>query len=171
MPIPPEKRYLYGPDWERRSQEIRFGRAGGRCECHGQCGRGHKKRCKAYHGDTLSPGGRLFEGWGKSHAAPPRNRKRVVLTVAHLDHHPENNRSDNLKALCQRCHLAYDTEQHQKTKKRNRRQARERQGQRDFTTENTEENHAERGNKQRAGYMHWVLFYLRDNGGELRIEW
>jgi len=34
---------------------------------------------------------------------------RFVLTVAHLDHRPENCDRDNLKALCSVCHLAYDT--------------------------------------------------------------
>lgn len=37
---------------------------------------------------------------------------RVVLTVAHLDHQPENCELDNLRALCQRCHLAYDAAHH-----------------------------------------------------------
>lgn len=37
---------------------------------------------------------------------------KVVLTVAHLDHTPENVTDDNLKALCQRCHLNYDWAQH-----------------------------------------------------------
>jgi hypothetical protein len=32
----------------------------------------------------------------------------VVLTVAHLDHTPENCADDNLKAMCQRCHNRYD---------------------------------------------------------------
>ena len=31
---------------------------------------------------------------------------RIVLTVAHLDHAPEHNDPTNLRALCQRCHLA-----------------------------------------------------------------
>jgi hypothetical protein len=35
---------------------------------------------------------------------------KVILTVAHLDHDPENWEvsDDRLKALCQRCHLNYD---------------------------------------------------------------
>ena len=33
---------------------------------------------------------------------------KVVLTVAHLNHTPEDNRRENLRALCQACHLAYD---------------------------------------------------------------
>jgi 5-methylcytosine-specific restriction endonuclease McrA len=38
-----------------------------------------------------------------------------VLTVAHLDHAPEHNDPANLRALCQRCHLAHDREQHRTT--------------------------------------------------------
>ncbi len=38
------------------------------------------------------------------------NSIRIILTIAHLDHDPENwNVKDSrLKALCQRCHLLYD---------------------------------------------------------------
>ncbi len=39
-----------------------------------------------------------------------RNWLIIVLTVAHLDHDPDNHdvADDRLKALCQRCHLNYD---------------------------------------------------------------
>jgi len=37
---------------------------------------------------------------------------RIVLTVAHLDQNPSNNAALNLRALCQRCHLAHDRAQH-----------------------------------------------------------
>ncbi len=33
---------------------------------------------------------------------------KVVLGVAHLDQNRQNNRRDNLRALCQRCHFRYD---------------------------------------------------------------
>ena len=33
---------------------------------------------------------------------------KIVLTVAHLDHDVTNNNNDNLKLMCQRCHLRYD---------------------------------------------------------------
>lgn len=33
---------------------------------------------------------------------------KIILTVAHLDHRPENCTDENLKALCQRCHNRYD---------------------------------------------------------------
>jgi hypothetical protein len=36
---------------------------------------------------------------------------RWVLTVAHLDHRPENCDRSNLKALCAPCHCRYDLSQ------------------------------------------------------------
>lgn len=38
----------------------------------------------------------------------PATGSRVILTVAHLDHTPENVAPSNLAALCQRCHNRYD---------------------------------------------------------------
>lgn len=37
---------------------------------------------------------------------------RVVLTTAHLNHDPADNRLENLAFLCQACHLNYDRKQH-----------------------------------------------------------
>jgi hypothetical protein len=37
---------------------------------------------------------------------------KVVLATAHLDHDPTNNRPRNLKALCQRCHMLHDRDEH-----------------------------------------------------------
>jgi len=37
----------------------------------------------------------------------------IVLTVAHLNHQPEDCRPENLAAMCQRHHLAYDHQHHQ----------------------------------------------------------
>lgn len=37
-----------------------------------------------------------------------RDGSKIVLTVAHLDHTPENCADENLKAWCQRCHNRYD---------------------------------------------------------------
>jgi tRNA(Ile)-lysidine synthase TilS/MesJ len=44
----------------------------------------------------------------------------VVLTVAHLNHNTQDNRLENLKALCQRCHLQHDRQHHQLSRKRTR---------------------------------------------------
>jgi len=91
MPIRPENRSRYPKDWKQISERIRFGRAGGRCECEGHCGIEHGDRCVARHGDRH-----------------PDTNSIVVLTVAHLDHEPENCHPGNLKAMCQRCHNRYD---------------------------------------------------------------
>lgn len=44
---------------------------------------------------------------------------RIVLTIAHLDHVPENcgriGDRANLRAWCQRCHLRYDAKHHAQT--------------------------------------------------------
>jgi hypothetical protein len=45
----------------------------------------------------------------------------VMLTVAHLNHTPADCRDENLKAMCQRCHLRYDVEHHQKNASATRR--------------------------------------------------
>lgn len=97
MPIRPEMRDLYPPDWPAISLRIRTVRAGNRCECTGWCGA------------TPHEAGRCEAVNGQPH---PLTGSRVVLTVAHLDHHPEDCRDENLAALCQRCHLIYDAEQH-----------------------------------------------------------
>jgi hypothetical protein len=45
---------------------------------------------------------------------PNQKAIKVVLTIAHLDHDADNHNvsDDRLKALCQKCHLAYDKEYH-----------------------------------------------------------
>lgn len=43
--------------------------------------------------------------------------KRIILTIAHMDHDTTNNDFNNLKALCQKCHLNYDKELHRKNSK------------------------------------------------------
>lgn len=45
---------------------------------------------------------------------------RIVLTISHTDHDINNNADDNLRALCQRCHLHHDREHHAKSRRRNR---------------------------------------------------
>lgn len=45
---------------------------------------------------------------------------RRTLTVAHLNHTPEDMRPENLMAMCAPCHLRYDAKHHAETR-RNRR--------------------------------------------------
>jgi hypothetical protein len=104
MPIRVSERRRYPSNWKTISTAIRFGRAAGRCECDGECGTEHAGRCAAVHG-----------------VAHPVTGSRVVLTTAHLDRIPEHCDPVNLKAMCQRCHLAYDAEQHAGNAARTRR--------------------------------------------------
>jgi 5-methylcytosine-specific restriction endonuclease McrA len=47
---------------------------------------------------------------------------KVVLTIAHLDNQTSNNDPGNLKALCQRCHLALDSDLHRNNARKTRNQ-------------------------------------------------
>ena len=112
MPIRKENRDRYPSDWKAISQRVRFDRAGGRCECEGECGLRHVVNDEGAQLDLPPscwipsvPGGRCAAMNGEKH---PTTKSVVVLTVAHLDHTPENCDNDNLKAMCQRCHNSYD---------------------------------------------------------------
>lgn len=99
-PIRASEKLRYPEDWRTISHRIRFERADGQCECLGECGRGtHAGRCPNRHG---------MPAYGTG--------SNVVLTTAHLDHTPENCEDDNLKAMCQGCHLHYDRDHHAETR-------------------------------------------------------
>lgn len=89
MPIRPENKSRYPADWKAISLEVRTA-ARWRCE-----GSPAYPDCKAEDG-----------------CSHPVTGSVVVLTVAHLDHIPENvgepGNRPNLKAWCQRCHNTYD---------------------------------------------------------------
>lgn len=100
MPIRPENAHRYPRNWREISAQIRFIRAGGRCECSGQCGQTHLGgRCPALHDQPHPDTGSL-----------------VGLTTAHLNHTPEDVAEDNLLAACQRCHLRLDAGHHRVTR-------------------------------------------------------
>lgn len=57
------------------------------------------------------------QGWkcawcGKPHGGLSERGTKIVLTTSHLDHNKKNNEDENLRALCQACHLSYDLEHH-----------------------------------------------------------
>ena len=47
----------------------------------------------------------------------PFDTHKRTLTVAHLNHIPEDCRRENLRALCAPCHLRYDAAHHAETRK------------------------------------------------------
>ena len=120
MPMNPKD---YPANWPEISRRIRFERAGNRCEW---CGvpngafrnvRTDEFKLKAEHcGRWVLAGEKVT---------------RIVLTVAHLgvaradgspgDKHDKMDvRDENMAALCQRCHLAFDREDHVRRRKENR---------------------------------------------------
>lgn len=48
----------------------------------------------------------------------PFDTHKRTLTVAHLNHAPEDCRSENLKAMCAPCHLKYDAAHHAETRRK-----------------------------------------------------
>lgn len=105
MPIKKENKHHYPPDWKAISHRIRFERAGGRCECVGECGKHLEDRCEHRHGEEID-GTAGF-------------RVKVVLTTAHHIHGPDCS-DENLIAMCQRCHLNYDAKMHAANARRTR---------------------------------------------------
>ena len=91
MPIRPENRSKYPADWPELVRQVAT-RAGGRCECLGECGIAHAEtRCAACNG---------FPN--------PETGSKTVLTTAHLDHDPSGRDPNRLRQFCQRCHNRYD---------------------------------------------------------------
>ena len=125
MPIKPENRALYPKDWPAISREAReraqwacqhpgctakqydYGwwndgrwiRIGGPCSTYTEARQHAAEQHFARYGDELTP---------------PGDPKIIVivLTVAHLNHDPTDCRPENLAAMCQRHHLAYDHDHH-----------------------------------------------------------
>jgi 5-methylcytosine-specific restriction endonuclease McrA len=95
MPIRPENRNRYPPNWRVVRAAI-LARAGNTCE-----GSPQYPDCRAVNGQPH-----------------PVTGSKVVLTIAHLDHQPQNNDPANLKAWCQRCHNTYDGAHRRATRRR-----------------------------------------------------
>ena len=88
MPIKPENRKRYPANWKDIRKDI-LKRADNKCEF---CG---------------------IENY-----AIREKGSKVVLTIAHLDHTPENCDYSNLRALCQRCHNRYDAKHRAETRRK-----------------------------------------------------
>lgn len=100
MPIKPENKHLYPDNWKTEIRPSILERANNCCEF---CGvQNYSFRYKFDHDEILPPNSNVSL----------KQYSKIVLTIAHLDHNPTNNHPDNLKALCQKCHLNYDKEQH-----------------------------------------------------------
>jgi glyoxylase-like metal-dependent hydrolase (beta-lactamase superfamily II) len=122
MPIKPENAGRYPKNWKEIRERI-LARAGNRCE-----GSPAFPLCRVSNGwlrnnrtGELTDDGLLAESWELVDRDPVT---RIVLTIGHLDHTPENCAEENLRAWCQRCHLNYDLVHHQQNSYATRRRGR-----------------------------------------------
>ena len=105
-------RKLYPKNWEAIAREIKEA-ANWTCQgCDRPCRRpGESEKALIYRiNNDLHWRTNLFEfvdGGPLGKVAKPKPR-RFVLTVAHLNHRPEDCRPENLKALCSVCHCRLD---------------------------------------------------------------
>ena len=125
MPIRPENKDRYPKDWKEISLRIRA-RDGNKCKVCGVSNHawGWRDATGAFH---RIPKGPIRDAWPReerfrrrppftiSSDKGPLRIIEIVLTVAHLDHMPENCAPSNLEAMCQRCHLNYDKQHHAQT--------------------------------------------------------
>lgn len=110
MPIKPENKKLYPKNWKEIRYKI-LKRANNKCEF---CG------VENHSVGYRDKDGNFIESIGMQQEADELDGEhlfQIVLTIAHLDHNPTNNNPENLKALCQKCHLNYDKEHHQETRR------------------------------------------------------
>lgn len=122
MPIKPENRSRYPANWNEIRAAI-LARAGDCCE---QCKVANGKRiargagpfASTYQVDTAE----VFDAETGEYIASVRMSEyqvksmvTIVLTIAHLDHQPENCDPANLRAWCQMHHLRYDAAHHAET--------------------------------------------------------
>jgi len=119
MPIRPENKDRYPANWPEIRRSI-LDRAGNRCEICGVPNHAFGYRSKwgqfveieGYEDDP--------DFWDGNTAL---KIVRIVLTIMHLDHQPENCDPANLKAACQLCHNRYDAPVRAAGRKRRRHQA------------------------------------------------
>lgn len=119
MPIRPENKGRYPANWPEIRSRI-AARAGGFCEwCRAPNGRMIRRgihngqpvwqETYSYFADVFSAtDGALVPGASFDDTDFRPKKVKVILTVAHLDHQPENCDEDNLRHLCQRCHNSHD---------------------------------------------------------------
>ena len=129
MPIRPEFREFYGREWRTVVRPAILRRAGYKCE---QCQKPNHAHVWVWSGPSgqywtrVKGDGQLWHycalGGGTGNFRLIRDQWnqarqiRVVLTIAHLNHTPGDDRPENLMALCQWCHLNYDKVHHRETR-------------------------------------------------------
>lgn len=110
MPILRHLRHHYSRSagWPETRAAI-LARAEGTCECRGQCGARHDGgRCAAPDRGRIRRDRRDRHRWSLAPGGAEDGGILVILTVAHLNQVPGDDRAENLSALCQYCHTRLD---------------------------------------------------------------
>lgn len=110
MPIRRDLRPFYGQAWRTVTRPRILARAGDRCEA---CGAPNHRKVVRLAASWSLLGERT---WFHPDGLKPWRVVRIVLTIAHLNHVAGDDRDENLKALCQWCHLHYDRDHHAETR-------------------------------------------------------
>lgn len=103
MPIKLENKKLYPENWKDIRNDI-LKRANNKCEF---CG------VKNYSIGYRDEFGNFIETLNTD-----KKLIKIILTIAHLDHNPQHNDYNNLRALCQKCHNNYDKEHRKETRRK-----------------------------------------------------
>lgn len=116
MPIRPENKSRYPSNWKEIRESI-LKRADNKCE---KCNLlNHSYVLRDNNSNRSCPEDSERTEWFKE-GFPDHRRVKVVLTIAHLDHTPENCEPENLRAWCQKCHNTYDAPYRAKNRKLNK---------------------------------------------------
>ena len=107
----------YPKNWKSEIRPRILHRANNRCECCGIQNNTIVSAIKTHQQKTVW----VFQTYSQWIREGCPKRVRVVLTIAHLDHDEENHdvSDDRLKAMCQLCHLRYDTAEKKRRRKEN----------------------------------------------------
>ncbi len=69
----------------------------------------YPKHWKSLRAEILTRASHRCENCGAENYQPhPITGSKVILTIAHLNHQPEDCDPENLRAWCQKCHNTYD---------------------------------------------------------------
>lgn len=127
-PIKPENVARYPANWPQIREAV-LERAGHRCE---QCKVANRaliaRGAGSNAGTYMTADAEVYDANTGEHLGRCRmsdyevgSMVDIVLTIAHLDHTPENCAPENLRAWCQRCHLRYDAQHRAETARATRR--------------------------------------------------